>query len=513
MKDNFYITTPIYYVNDVPHIGHAYCTVAADSIARYQRLSGKKVFFLTGTDEHGQKVEKAARARGMEPLAHCDDMVEPYRHLWERYLISNDGFIRTTEARHTRVVSAIFQRLFDQGDIFKSHYEGWYCTHEETFWMKGQLNDGNCPDCGRPVELLKEESYYFRTSAYVDRLLAHIEANPGFIRPEVRRNEVISFIKGGVQDVSVSRTSVKWGIPVPFDPDHVIYVWFDALINYLTGIDYLSDEAEFERFWPPVHLLGKDIIKFHAVIWPCMLLAIGVKLPQAIIATGFWTLGKEKISKSKGNVVDPNRLADDFGVDAVRYFFLREVPLGQDGEFTRAALIRRLNDDLANDLGNLLNRTLPMVERYLDGLVPETPSEQTIAKNLKAVAMETVERYRQLMDDFQLKAALEEIWKLVGRANKFVDEAAPWSLFKAGDDTLGEVMYALLETIRLTAQMIAPFMPGAARGIHEQLGLDYDPSEREFVTGLNWGELATGTRTKRGDPLFPRIDAETDDGN
>lgn len=507
MKESFYITTPIYYVNDVPHIGHAYCTVAADVVARFHRLAGNDVFFLTGTDEHGQKVEKAARERGLDPQEHCDLMVIPYKHLWRRYEISNDDFIRTTDERHEQVVKAIFNRLHDQGDIFKSHYEGWYCMYEETFWLESQLVGGKCPDCGRPVEWLKEESYYFRTSAYVDKLLKHIEENPGFIRPEVRRNEVISFIKGGVQDVSVSRTTIKWGIPVPFDPGHVIYVWFDALINYLSGIGYLREEAKFEAFWPPVHFLGKDIIKFHAVIWPCMLLALGIPLPKVIFATGFWTLGEQKISKSKGTVVDPNDLADEFGVDAVRYFFLREVPLGQDGEFTRTALARRLNHDLANDLGNLLNRTLPMMERYFDATIPAPPAELSLAADLKAAAEAAAGRYRELMNQLELRRTLEEIWKLAGRANKFIDEASPWTLYKEGKEpALKEVMYGLAETIRLIAQFICPFMPLTAKGIYEQLGLDNDPAASPFAVSLVWGGLPSGTKTRRAAPLFPRIE-------
>lgn len=507
MGSGFYITTPIYYVNDVPHIGHAYCTVAADVVARYQRLSGKDVFFLTGTDEHGQKVEKAAGARGLQPLEHCDLMVKPFKDLWRRYQVSNDDFIRTTEERHERVVTKIYQRLYEQGDIFKSHYEGWYCIHEETFWPENRLVGGNCPDCGRPVEWLKEESYYFRTSAYVGRLLKYIESHPDFIRPKSRLNEVVSFIKSGVEDVSVSRTSIKWGIQVPFDPEHVIYVWFDALINYLSAVGYLYDTEKFAKFWPPVHFIGKDIIKFHAVIWPCMLMALNIPLPKTILATGFWTLGEQKISKSRGEVIDPIELGDEFSVDAVRYFFIREIPLGQDGEFSRAALIGRLNHDLANDMGNLLNRTLPMIEKYFAGIVPKEPDELLLTADLRLAAEEIISNYHELMNKFELRSALQEIWKLAAKANKFIDEAAPWSLFKEKKvDQLSEVIYGLAETIRIMAQLLTPFMPTTGKNIYEQLGLDSDPSELVFTSSLAWGYLRAGTKTKRAGPLFPRIE-------
>ena len=511
MKRSFFVTTPIYYVNDLPHIGHAYSTVAADVFARYHRLSGDDVFFLTGTDEHGQKVAKAAAARGLDPQAHVDRMVAPFKELWQRYSISNDDFIRTTENRHLLVVQNIFQKLFDQGDIYKGIYEGWYCIHEETFWPESQLVDKNCPECGRPVELVQEESYYFRTSKYQERLLEYIEANPDFVRPDVRRNEVVSYLKGGVQDVAISRTTFAWGIPVPFAEGHIVYVWFDALINYLTGIGYLEDEERFKRFWPPVHIIGKDIIKFHAVIWPSMLFALDIALPETIVATGFWTLGDKKISKSRGEVVDPNQLADELGVDAVRYFLMREVPLGQDGEFTHAGLIRRVNADLANDFGNLLHRTLPMIGRYREGTIPAARPEPGKAAPLAESAAEVVFNFKEDMEALDARGALTEIWKLLAVANKFIDSTQPWNLYKEGrDNELDEVLWGLAETIRLVALMAAPFMPATAEKMFEQLGLDETPADQPYGEFLAWGKLAGSPKSRPGAPLFPRVELETE---
>jgi methionyl-tRNA synthetase len=512
MKNTFYITTPIYYVNDLPHIGHAYSTVVADVLARYHRLAGDEVFFLTGTDEHGQKVARAAKEKGLEPQDHVDQMVVPFQQLWDRYNISNDAFIRTTEPAHQETVQTIFGRLYDQGDIYKGTYEGWYCIYEETFWFENQLvGDKTCPECGRPVEWVKEDSYYFRTSKFQSAILEHIKANPGFIRPEVRRNEVVSFLEGGVQDVAVSRTGFTWGVPVPFDPAHVVYVWFDALINYLTGIGYLSDAPRFERFWPPIHLIGKDILKFHAVIWPSMLMALGIELPRVILATGFWTLGERKISKSRGQVIDPHDLADKLGVDAVRYFLLREVPLGQDGEFTYKGLVRRVNDDLANDFGNLIHRSLPMIERYRGGVIPPAPTDPRLSPDLAARAAEVIENVRGHMVDLNPRAALTEIWRLLAAANKFIDQSQPWALNKQGQDReLDEVLWALAETIRLTALLTAPFMPTTADRIFAQLGLDERASDLPYAGQLHWGKLKAGTNIRIAPPLFPRVELETE---
>lgn len=507
-KDLYYVTTPIYYVNDVPHIGHCYCTIAADTIARWQRLAGKDVFLLTGTDEHGQKVDKAAQERGVPTQKHIDEMVVPFKNLWKRFNINYNDFIRTTEPRHEKVVQEIFQTLYDNGDIYKGSYEGWYCVHEETFYASSQIKKGKCPECERPVERLKEESYYFKTSKYQEQLLKHIKKNPEFVQPDTRKNEVVSFLEGGVNDVCVSRTTFKWGVPVPFDQDHVVYVWFDALINYISGIGYLQDDTKFNRIWPAnVHLLGKDIIKFHAVIWPSMLFALGLELPKQVFATGFWTLEEEKISKSKGIVIDPNKLADEFGVDAVRYFLLREIPLGADGEFTRSALIKRINFDLANDLGNLLHRTLPMMQKYCDGKIPQPRPPVKLEKDLKLAVTGAVKKAAQHMDKLKIRDALAEIWKAIGKGNKYVDEAAPWTLAKEGKtEQLNTVMNSIAENIRIVAILIYPFMPETAQKIWSQLGLKDELAKQTLSNASSWGEIPPNTQIKKGKPLFPRID-------
>jgi len=508
-KNSFYVTTPIYYVNDVPHIGHAYSTIIADVLARYKRLTGYDVLFLTGTDEHGQKVEKAARDRGLTPQEHCDLMVGPFKELWDRLSISYSDFIRTTQERHIKVVQNIFQKLYDQGDIYKGFYEGWYCIHEETFYPESQLVGGCCPACGREVEWLKEESYYFRSSKYQDRLQAYIKDNPSFVQPDFRRNEVVSFLESGVQDISVSRTTFKWGIPVPFDPNHVIYVWFDALINYLTGAGYLQDGQKYETFWPAdVHIIGKDIIRFHAVIWPMMLMALGVELPKVVLAHGFWMLGGRKMSKSTGVVVDPNRVIEQFGEDAIRYFLLREISIGLDGEFTQDALIRRINGDLANDLGNLIHRTVAMMSKYFDAEIPEAGALSDLETALKEEALSLPGIVDEAMTKMDIREALVQIWRVIGRANKYIDEAAPWALAREGQtDRLKTVMRTLLEAIRTIVVLVSPVMPRTAEQVWEQLGQENFGSIT-IEDAKIWNALAPGTSVKKAPPLFPRIEIE-----
>lgn len=504
-KKNFYLTTPIYYVNDVPHIGHAYCTLAADILARFWRQRGEKVFFLTGTDEHGQKVQKAAQAKGLSPKEHCDQMVEPFKALWEKLAISNDDFIRTTERRHEQVVQQVFLKLYKKGDIYKGAYEGWYCLHEETYYPSSQIVEGKCPECQRPVQWLKEEAYFFSCSAYQEKLLKHLEENPDFIMPSFRYNEVKSFVEGGVEDVCVSRSAKKlsWGIPVPFDSDHVIYVWFDALLNYLTGAYYLQDQEKFASIWPAdFHLIGKDILRFHAVIWPSMLLALKLPLPKHIFATGFWTLGGEKISKSRGLVINPNTLIDEYGVDVVRYFFFREISLGADGEFTEESLKRRLNFDLANDLGNFIHRTSKLLASLSESKVPQ-PAEFTYQeKEIEKMAFKIEDQIVNLMKEVKIKESLEEIWQLIKRANRYVDQTSPWSLASENPGYLKTALYTIAELWRMISIFIEPFLPLTSKEIQRRLSLnDYQP---DLPADLKLGKLEPGLLIKSGPPLFPR---------
>lgn len=505
----FYITTPIYYPSDNLHIGHAYCTTVADSIARYKRLADFDVFFLTGSDEHGQKIQRKAFENGVTPKAYVDKIVASFQNLWAKLSISNDDFIRTTEPRHYEVVQSIFQKIFDQGDIYKAAYEGWYCTPCETFWMERQLSEGNCPDCGRPVELLKEESYFFRMSKYQDRILAYIEENPDFIQPVSRRNEMINFIKGGLEDLCVSRTTFDWGIPVPFDSKHVVYVWFDALANYITAAGFLHDRAKFEKFWPAdIHLVGKEIVRFHSIIWPVLLMALGVELPKMIYGHGWLVVEGDKMSKSKGNVIDPVALIDEFGADTIRYFLLREIMLGNDGNFSREALINRINADLANDLGNLLHRTLNMINRFSGGIIGEPSAKEDIDDSLMGLTSKTVAEYEQVMDRMEINAALKEVWLLISRTNKYIDETGPWALAKDPDkkDRLDTVLYNLAEVLRIVAILISPFMPNTTPKIWKQLGMSKDLTTVRLSDAKHWGLLPVGTQVGKPEPIFPRIE-------
>ncbi len=510
----FYVTTPIYYVNDVPHIGHVYTTVAADTIARYMRASGREVMFLTGTDEHGQKVEQAARERGKSPLEHCDEMVVRFQDLWRRFNISNDDFIRTTEDRHIKVVQHFMQKLYDAGDIYKSSYSGWYCIPDERFWTEKDLTDGNCPDCGREVVQIEESNYFFRMSRYQDWLTGHIEENPDFIRPESRRNEILGFLKKPLEDLCISRpkSRLHWGVEIPFDTDYVTYVWFDALINYVTAPGYTTDDERFKALWENcTHLIGKDILTTHTVYWPTMLQGERLPPPRRVFAHGWWTVEGRKMSKSLRNVVEPNLLLDSYGADAIRYFLLREVPFGLDGDFSHGALVGRINSDLANDLGNLLQRSLGMLEKYRDGVVPPSPRDEAVGdltRGLMEDAARTMAELADHMEQLAFDRALKSLWLFVNSANKYIDSAAPWTLAKEGKDAkLDAVMYTLFEAIRQVAVMIAPFMPETGQKMFRQMGIA-QRKDLHLLTSLSpWGAMPGGTKTFRGPALFPRIEA------
>ncbi|HEY5675065.1 MAG TPA: methionine--tRNA ligase [Malonomonas sp.] len=509
MSKTFYITTPIYYVNDVPHIGHAYTTLACDVLARYKRSRGFDVAFLTGTDEHGQKVETAAKANGETPLELADRVVKRFQALWEKLNCSHTDFIRTTQERHKHTVTEQFKAIEAKGDIYLGHYEGWYCTPCETFWTETQLLNGSCPDCGRETTMLKEESYFFRMSKYQDQLLQYIDDNPDFIQPKSRRNEILSFVREGLRDLSISRTTFNWGIPVHDNEKHVIYVWFDALTNYISALGYPEDkDGNFAKYWPAVHVIGKDILRFHAVYWPTFLMAAGLPLPQRVFAHGWWTVEGQKMSKSLRNVVEPNMLVDKYGVDAIRYFLLREVPFGLDGDFSHTALISRINSDLANDIGNLVSRSTAMLGKYFKGTLPQpgTPDEidQAFIDRFPA-ALENVDK---LLEEMAFNKALMAIWELISAGNKYIDETAPWALAKDPEQQqrLATVMYNLHEAIRIIALLVTPFMPETGEKIFDILGCD---SSNMNLDGQDqWGGLQPGSQIEKAAPLFPRIETE-----
>ena len=506
---SYYITTPIYYPSDNLHIGHTYTTVAADSLKRFKKLLGYDVFFVTGSDEHGQKIQEKALENNMTPKEYVDKIVTNIKQLWKMLEIDYDEFIRTTDTHHEKAIQDIFLKLYEKGEIYKSKYEGPYCTPCESFWSEAQLIDGNCPDCGRPTHIAEEEAYFFKLSQYRDKLLKHFEENPEFIQPESRKNEMVNnFLKDGLDDLCVSRTSFDWGVKVPFDEDHVIYVWIDALSCYLTALGYNTDNDEnFKKYWPAdVHLVGKEIMRFHTIIWPALLMALDMELPKKVFGHGWILFDDDKMSKSKGNVIYPEPIIELYGIDAFKYFLLREFSFGQDGSFTREKFLGRLNSDLANDLGNLVSRTVSMVEKYNDGIVLEAGTEDEFDQSLRTLAISVGDKVEAHMDKLNFSNAIEEIWKLIRRTNKYVDETMPWVLAKEEDKSrLNSVLYNLSESLRIISILIKPFMEKTSEEIRKQLGIE---DECTWEDAKVWGGLKVGTKVVKGGIIFPRLDIE-----